>query len=179
MSEQKLKPAYKLGIYYTDIWSLDISSEIEPVDIALIPPVPCVSEQRIVVSTAAPVFNKGSIPLFIAFAHSLNELYISQELLQNNPLPGQHLFGPKIIILFTVQAGEVIITTIRPLQGIGYEGKWITPDLYPEFFASPGVSRYYTYRATVAVDDTEHPFYGLVHPTVKGGTQLLFNLAMR
>lgn len=178
MKTTRLRPSYKLGIYYTDIWSLDISNLVEPFTPEVVPPVPCVFTQR-VVTGPSPGYDTdfGSIS-YLAFPYYPNLIedfgYSTAGLLK---------YGPRLMITFGLDDFSsaffrfVGIMTVRPIFGVIYEGKEINRLTHPDDFRDDHPSGYSLLK-TYPGGDTEHPFYDLVRNPPAVGSTLEFQFIL-
>lgn len=181
MKTTRLRPAYKLGIYYTDIWSLDISNKTEVFEPVVIPPTPCVFTQRVVLGPGGMYsfdpagFGEIRYLAFPYYPGFLQENGINPTGLLKYGPPLMHTLG-----ISTGWGGAVTISTTKKLFGIIYEGKEINRLTHPDatyWYDDTNASGYPIVKS-FGWADPEHPFYDLCTNPKPAGTVLEFQFIL-
>lgn len=179
MKTTRLRPAYKLGIYYTDIWSLDISNKVEVFEPVVIPPTPCVFTQRVVIGPEG-IYGFG-FPYpgqirYLAFPY-----YPNLEEADGFFPTGMLKYGPPLLHTLGIETGVggfVYFSTVRKLFGIIYEGKEINRLTHPDDFFYDETPSGYPVVKSFGWADPEHPFYDLCTNPKPAGTVLEFQFIL-
>lgn len=159
-----LKSSYRLGLHFTDAWSIDIADEVEYIEPYGVPPEPLSFPVTVTLGSYGPYVNIG---MYLALPYTPNRLAASDTIAWedlNDDMPiGSLDSGTRIIVAISLwYNATVVIESLLPIKSLEFDGKVFSREDYPnDFYDTATVSGYYRIESVVGFSNTGHPLHGL------------------